>query len=156
MLSKPANPGSHRGEGFVTYKVGSTFVEPVRMDVDQLNDQLRHTGAARLRNVVNPDAAFGLIFNFDTVIADTKYALALAWQELARAKGLPVPEASRVMVHNACPERIMMDVSAPCMLHALSYAVTVMFTCRCYLSVCLLTACICMGAVSFPCMQLWT
>lgn len=36
-------------------------------------------GAARLRNVQQPDQAYGLIFNLDHVIANTRAALAQAW-----------------------------------------------------------------------------
>uniref|UniRef100_A0A7S3VQ14 Uncharacterized protein n=1 Tax=Dunaliella tertiolecta TaxID=3047 RepID=A0A7S3VQ14_DUNTE len=102
----PPVSGSERGEAFFTLSPSSPL-----LDVDSLNEQLRPTGAARLRNVQQPDQAYGLIFNLDNVIANTRAALAKAWKDLSVAKGLPCPEDTlRLVRYGSCPERIMMDV----------------------------------------------
>lgn len=41
-------------------------------DVDSLNEQLRSAGAARMRHAMRPDEAFGLVFCWDNVVADTR------------------------------------------------------------------------------------
>jgi hypothetical protein len=41
------------------------FGEPRRLDVDTLNEELKIRGGARLRLLMKPDEAFGMIFDFD-------------------------------------------------------------------------------------------
>ena len=85
--------------------------EPGRLDVDTLNERLKHSGALRLRHTQKPDEAFGMIFNFDSVVADTQGAYLQAWRDVAAARGLPLSPHARVNLHGTCPERIIMDVS---------------------------------------------
>lgn len=128
------------------------------MDVDSMNEKLKHRGTLRLRHALKPDegahcspslcpppenqrvqfsdvaylvkhttcmhntrhhAAFGMIFNFDGVVVDTRTLLAHAWQSLAAARELPLPSspgALRQLVllssqpNVNCPERMVMDV----------------------------------------------
>lgn len=86
MAARPA-VGSEHGEGFVQFLPSG----PLRMDVEQLNEQLRPAGALRLRHAQHPHQAFGLVFSFDGVIADLPAIRREAWQRLAGAKGLPLP-----------------------------------------------------------------
>lgn len=83
---------------------------PSRLDVDTLNEKLKQTGAMRLRHAHKPDEAFGLIFNFDTVVADTRGALNHAWKDLADAREHKIPAHARLNAHHMCTERIIMDV----------------------------------------------
>lgn len=95
-------------QGFVHFGYGT---EPRRLDVDTLNERLKHSGAVRLRHTLKPDEAYGSIFNFDTVVADTEGAYRRAWVELATHRGLPLPSHVRLQMQQTCPERIIMDVS---------------------------------------------
>lgn len=99
--------GSEYGEGFVQFRIGA---DPVRLDVDTLNENLKHKGAMRLRHTLRPDEAFGMVFNFEGVVADTRTVLNRSWQLLAASKGLPFPELVRIPTYNTCPERVIMDV----------------------------------------------
>ena len=44
--------------------------EKIQLDVDTLNEDLKVRGADRMRHLMHPDEAFGLIFDFDNVIVD--------------------------------------------------------------------------------------
>jgi beta-phosphoglucomutase-like phosphatase (HAD superfamily) len=56
--------------------------------------------------------AYGLIFSLDHLITDTRQAWVAAWHALAASEQLPPPpDASRLLLPNVCPERIMTDVS---------------------------------------------
>ena len=49
-------------QGYIQYRIAG---EPQRLDVDTLNEQLRSRGAARMRLLMRPDEAYGMIFDFD-------------------------------------------------------------------------------------------
>lgn len=106
-LQKRVSVGSEYGEGFVQFRIGA---DPVRLDVDTLNETLKHKGAMRLRHALKPDEAFGMIFNFEGVVADTRSLFNHSWALLADSKGLPFPNLVRLPTYNTCPERIIMDV----------------------------------------------
>ncbi|KAG2436004.1 hypothetical protein HYH02_011717 [Chlamydomonas schloesseri] len=84
--------------------------EPRRLDVAALNESLKAGGALRLRFHNRPDEAYGCVFDFDSIIADTHGAYVSAWRKLAEAKGLPLPRYARLSMHATAPERIIMDV----------------------------------------------
>lgn len=73
-------------------------------------------GALRLRFHNRPDEAYGCVFDFDSIIANTHGAYVSAWRKLAEARGLPLPRHARLSMHATAPERIIMDVSAPCVV----------------------------------------
>ncbi|XP_057843876.1 5-amino-6-(5-phospho-D-ribitylamino)uracil phosphatase, chloroplastic isoform X4 [Cryptomeria japonica] len=59
---------------------------------DFLNDRLRESGLQRIRYSMKPDEAFGLIFSWDNVVADT-WALRMdAWNRLASEEGKLIPD----------------------------------------------------------------
>jgi beta-phosphoglucomutase-like phosphatase (HAD superfamily) len=66
----------------------------------------------RHRLTLKPDEAFGMIFSFEGVVADTRGVLRTAWEKLAAEKGLPLPPhvRTRLPMANTCPERVMLDV----------------------------------------------
>lgn len=91
--SIPKNPfseeaiGAEYGEAFEAYKPNG----PLEVDVDFLNDRLRESGLQRIRYAMKPDEAFGLIFSWDNVVADT-WALRMdAWNRLASEEGKVIP-----------------------------------------------------------------
>jgi hypothetical protein len=49
-------------QGYIQYRIAG---EPHRLDVDTLNEKLRLRGAARMRLLMRPDEAYGMIFDFD-------------------------------------------------------------------------------------------
>ncbi|XP_057843874.1 5-amino-6-(5-phospho-D-ribitylamino)uracil phosphatase, chloroplastic isoform X2 [Cryptomeria japonica] len=90
----PKNPfseeaiGAEYGEAFEAYKPNG----PLEVDVDFLNDRLRESGLQRIRYSMKPDEAFGLIFSWDNVVADT-WALRMdAWNRLASEEGKLIPD----------------------------------------------------------------
>ncbi|EIE24734.1 HAD-like protein, partial [Coccomyxa subellipsoidea C-169] len=84
---------------------------PRRLDVDTLNEELRIMGVARMRLQINPDAAFGMIFDFEGVIADTKHMKRRAWQKIAQEEGLRVPSDEQLdKVADMRLERAIMEV----------------------------------------------
>lgn len=62
---------------------------------------------------MRPDEAFGLIFMWDNVIANTRELQRGAWRAVAQAEGLPFPSVDRPQLYDLRPERAAMDVSAP-------------------------------------------
>ncbi|KAI8469124.1 MAG: HAD-like domain-containing protein [Monoraphidium minutum] len=64
----------------------------MRVDVDALNENLRTHGALRLRHAMRPDEAFGIVLNFDGIVADMNAVRAAAWRALAAARDLPLAE----------------------------------------------------------------
>lgn len=52
-------------QGYIQYRIAG---EPQRLDVDTLNEQLRLRGAARMRLLMRPDEAYGMIFDFDGLL----------------------------------------------------------------------------------------
>lgn len=80
--------GAEYGKAFEAYKPNG----PVEVDVDFLNDQLRESGLQRIRYAMKPDEAFGVIFSWDNVVADT-WALRMdAWNRLASEEGKVIPD----------------------------------------------------------------
>eukprot|EP00882_Tetradesmus_deserticola_P008928 GHRQ01009418.1.p1 GENE.GHRQ01009418.1~~GHRQ01009418.1.p1 ORF type:complete len:383 (+),score=146.30 GHRQ01009418.1:255-1403(+) len=80
--------GSYNGEGFVQYFSNG----PSRVDVETLNDQMRPAGALRLRHAQHPHEAFGMVFNFDGVVADLPTIKREAWVMLAQQLELPLQQ----------------------------------------------------------------
>lgn len=107
VFENPARVGSEYGEGFVHYRLNG---DPYRVDVDKLNEQLRHTGALRLRHSMKPDEAFGLIFNFDNVVANLPAIQLQAWHKLAEELGKPPPLQLRTEILDVSPERTLLQV----------------------------------------------
>eukprot|EP00878_Enallax_costatus_P042846 GHUV01050342.1.p1 GENE.GHUV01050342.1~~GHUV01050342.1.p1 ORF type:complete len:203 (+),score=55.16 GHUV01050342.1:154-762(+) len=85
--SEAQKVGSFNGEGFVQFYTSG----PLRVDVETLNDQMRPAGALRLRHAQHPHEAFGLVFNFDGVVADLPTIRREAWVMLAAQLNLPLP-----------------------------------------------------------------
>ncbi|KAL2609945.1 hypothetical protein R1flu_028518 [Riccia fluitans] len=71
--------GAEHGEGFATYRARG----PLHVDVDFLNDRMRERGLQRIRYAMKPDEAFGLIYSWDNIIADTRALRMDAWNRLA-------------------------------------------------------------------------
>lgn len=59
---------------------------------------------------MKPDEAFGAIFSFDGVIADTKSLKRESWQKLAEEHNLEFPKIARPQIFELSPERAMMEV----------------------------------------------
>ncbi len=88
-------------QGFVQYAGAH---ESLMLDVDTLNEQLKHSGAIRLRHAMKPDEAYGMIFNFDSVVADISAVQHQAWRQLAQQHSLPFPAIPRPEVLSMSPE----------------------------------------------------
>lgn len=82
---------------------------PQRLDVDTLNEQLKAKGANRLRYTMYPDEAFGMLFRWENVVADTHGLQLRAWRRLAEEAELPWPHSERDM-YDLIPERVIMEV----------------------------------------------
>lgn len=106
-VSNPERAGSEYGEGFVQFR---TSGERIHLDVDTLNEQMQIQGVQRLRHSMRPDEAFGLIFQFDNVVADTRMLQRRAWRAVAEAEGLPFPSIERPQLYDVRPERAAMDL----------------------------------------------
>lgn len=109
LLSGRQRIGSEHGEGFVHIR---TDGDSYRLDVDTLNEQLQPTGALRLRHAMKPDEAFGMIFNFDGLVAGVREAQQRAWEALAAQEGLPMSAggAARPEIYQMSPEYCIMQV----------------------------------------------
>ncbi|KAI7845475.1 hypothetical protein COHA_001023 [Chlorella ohadii] len=107
-LGSSERAGSEYGEGFVQFRLSG---ERIHLDVDSLNEQLKVQGPDRLRHSMRPDEAFGLIFQFDNVVANTRELQRAAWKAVADAEGLPFPAMERPQLYDMRPERAAMDVS---------------------------------------------
>jgi beta-phosphoglucomutase-like phosphatase (HAD superfamily) len=102
--------GAEYGEGFLQFRLSG---EKTRLDVDTLNEELRIKGAARIRHsTMCPDEAYGIIFDFDDVIVDTRALQRAAWQNVAKLEGLPYPQSQYERGHmfEMRPERAAMQV----------------------------------------------
>ncbi|KAI7845474.1 hypothetical protein COHA_001023 [Chlorella ohadii] len=106
-LGSSERAGSEYGEGFVQFRLSG---ERIHLDVDSLNEQLKVQGPDRLRHSMRPDEAFGLIFQFDNVVANTRELQRAAWKAVADAEGLPFPAMERPQLYDMRPERAAMDV----------------------------------------------
>ncbi|KAK9124692.1 hypothetical protein Sjap_014294 [Stephania japonica] len=80
--------GAEYGEGFETFRSDG----PLKIDVDFLNDKLQEGFLQRIRYAMKPDEAFGLIFSWDNVVADTRVLKLNAWKQLASEEGKYIPE----------------------------------------------------------------
>ena len=100
--------GAEYGEGFLQFRLSG---EKTRLDVDTLNEALRVKGADRIRHsTMCPDEAYGLVFDFDDVIVDTRALQRIAWQNVATMEGLPYPSIERGHMFEMRPERAAMHV----------------------------------------------
>lgn len=79
--------GAEYGEGFETFRMDG----PLKVDVDYLNDKLQECFLQRIRHAMKPDEAFGLIFSWDNVVADTRSVKLDAWRQLASEMGREIP-----------------------------------------------------------------
>ncbi|GLI71252.1 hypothetical protein VaNZ11_016375 [Volvox africanus] len=106
-IATPNRIGAEYGEGFLQFRPGG---ETRQLDVAALNEQLKAGGAIRMRFQIRPDEAYGTVFDFDTVVADTAGAYRRAWVRVAAERQLPLHPLARLSMHNTAPERIIMDV----------------------------------------------
>ncbi|KAF6988474.1 hypothetical protein CFC21_006003 [Triticum aestivum] len=92
--------GAEYGEGFETFRMDG----PLNIDVDYLNEKLQECFLQRIRHAMKPDEAFGLIFSWDNVIADTDSLKLDAWRQLALEEGKDIPTAAHIqksIIHGA-------------------------------------------------------
>ncbi|KAK6932937.1 Haloacid dehalogenase-like hydrolase [Dillenia turbinata] len=90
--------GAEYGEGFETFRQDGLL----KVDVDFLNEKLQEGFLNRIRYAMKPDEAFGLIFSWDNVVADTRALKLSAWKQLASEEGMEIPEdgnAQRQMLY---------------------------------------------------------
>ncbi|GAB2299394.1 hypothetical protein Dimus_033465 [Dionaea muscipula] len=80
--------GAEYGEGFETFRQDG----PLKVDVDFLNEHLEADLPQRIRHAMKPDEAFGLIFSWDNVVANTRALKLNAWRQLAAEGGLEIPD----------------------------------------------------------------
>ena len=99
--------GAEYGEGFLQFRLSG---EKTRLDVDTLNEELRVQGAARIRHSMHPDEAFGLLFDFEDVVVDTRALQRKAWKTVAEAEGLVYPAIERPQMFDMRPERAAMQL----------------------------------------------
>ncbi|CAM6101703.1 unnamed protein product [Calypogeia fissa] len=100
--------GAEHGEGFATYRPRG----PLQVDVDYLNDRMRERGLQRIRYAMKPDEAFGLIYSWDNVLADTRSLRMDSWHRLANEEGRVIdddPEKHRQML-TMSSERVLEQV----------------------------------------------
>ncbi|XP_026388875.1 5-amino-6-(5-phospho-D-ribitylamino)uracil phosphatase, chloroplastic-like isoform X1 [Papaver somniferum] len=84
--------GAEYGEGFETFRPDG----PLKIDVDFLNDRMQEGFLQRIRYAMKPDEAFGLIFSWDNVVADTRTLKLNAWEQLASEEGKNIPGGGTV------------------------------------------------------------
>ncbi|OAY46358.1 5-amino-6-(5-phospho-D-ribitylamino)uracil phosphatase, chloroplastic [Manihot esculenta] len=90
--------GAEYGEGFETFRLDG----PLKVDVDFLNDRLQEGFLQRIRYAMKPDEAYGLIFSWDNVVADTRAMKLNIWKQLASEEGKEIPDdgyAQRLMLY---------------------------------------------------------
>ncbi|XP_021732181.1 5-amino-6-(5-phospho-D-ribitylamino)uracil phosphatase, chloroplastic-like isoform X1 [Chenopodium quinoa] len=100
--------GAEYGEGFETFRPDG----PLKVDVDFLNDKLQEGFLQRIRYAMKPDEAFGLIFSWDNVVADTRALKLNAWKQLASEEGKEIPEdagTQRLMLYSG-PDHVLNKV----------------------------------------------
>ncbi|XP_024018321.1 5-amino-6-(5-phospho-D-ribitylamino)uracil phosphatase, chloroplastic isoform X2 [Morus notabilis] len=100
--------GAEYGEGFETFRLDG----PLKIDVDFLNEKLQEGFLQRIRYAMKPDEAYGLIFSFDNVVADTRALKLAAWKQLASEEGKEIPEDGEL-------QRVMLYAGADHVLHKL-------------------------------------
>ncbi|PIA58048.1 hypothetical protein AQUCO_00500163v1 [Aquilegia coerulea] len=84
--------GAEYGEGFETFRLDG----PLKVDVDFLNEKLQEGFLKRIRYAMKPDEAFGLIFSWDNVLADSRALRLSSWQQLAYEEGKNISEDADV------------------------------------------------------------
>jgi len=89
LKGHPQRSGADHGEAFEQLLPAGGVL---RVTVDSLNESLRTNGSLRLRHAMRPDEAFGIILNFDGIVADMNAVRAAAWRALADARDLPLTE----------------------------------------------------------------
>lgn len=99
--------GAEYGEGFLQFRLSG---EKTRLDVDTLNEALRIRGADRIRHSMRPDEAFGLLYDWENVVADTRVLQREAWRSVAAAEGLKYPVIERSHMFDMRPERAITEV----------------------------------------------
>lgn len=99
--------GAEYGEGFMKFHPTG---EKTQLDVDTLNEDLKLRGAHRMRHLMHPDEAYGLIFDFDNVIVDALSLRKNAWRKVASNSGLKLPAIERPNMYSLIPEKAVMDV----------------------------------------------
>ncbi|KAG8380948.1 hypothetical protein BUALT_Bualt06G0069600 [Buddleja alternifolia] len=87
--------GAEYGEGFETFRPEG----PLKVDVDFLNDRMQEGFLQRIRYAMKPDEAYGLIFSWDNVVADSRALKLHAWEQLAAEEGKEIPEDGNVQRH---------------------------------------------------------
>ncbi|XP_010464789.1 PREDICTED: uncharacterized protein LOC104745288 [Camelina sativa] len=80
--------GAEYGEGFETFRQDG----PLKVDVDFWNEKLQDGFLQRIRYAMKPDEAYGLIFSWDNVVADTRSLKLEAWKQLASEEGKEIVE----------------------------------------------------------------
>ncbi|WMV33665.1 hypothetical protein MTR67_027050 [Solanum verrucosum] len=98
--------GAEYGEGFETFRPNGLL----KVDVDFLNDRLQEGFLRRIRYAMKPDEAYGLIFSWDNVVADSRALKLDAWNQLASEEGLELPEDDSV-------QRLLLYATADHVLH---------------------------------------
>lgn len=100
--------GAEYGEGFETFRADG----PLKVDVDFLNDRLQEGLLQRIRYAMKPDEAFGLIFSWDNVVADTRALKLNAWKQLALEQGKEIPEdaVTQRLILYANPDRVLTKI----------------------------------------------
>lgn len=56
-----------------------------------MNEKLQEGFLKRIRYAMKPDEAFGLIFSWDNVVADSRALMLSSWQQLAHEEGKDIP-----------------------------------------------------------------
>ncbi|PON79040.1 HAD-like domain containing protein [Parasponia andersonii] len=100
--------GAEYGEGFETFRLDG----PLKVDVDFLNERLQEGFLQRIRYAMKPDEAYGLIFSFENVVADTRALKLIAWKQLASEERKKIPEDGEL-------QRVMLYTGADHVLHKL-------------------------------------
>ncbi|KAG2305917.1 hypothetical protein Bca4012_085472 [Brassica carinata] len=93
--------GAEYGEGFETFRQDG----PLKVDVDFWNEKLQDGFLQRIRYAMKPDEAYGLIFSWDNVVADTRGLKLDAWKQLATEEGKEIAEENDI-------QRLMLYASA--------------------------------------------
>ncbi|KAE8709778.1 Receptor-type tyrosine-protein phosphatase U [Hibiscus syriacus] len=106
--------GAEYGEGFETFRLDG----PLKVDVDYLNDRLQEGFLKRIRYAMKPDEAYGLIFSWDNVVANTRALKLNAWEQLASEEGKKIPP-------EATAQKLMLYSSADHVLHKILHWETV-------------------------------
>ncbi|KAK4363565.1 hypothetical protein RND71_018806 [Anisodus tanguticus] len=97
--------GAEYGEGFETFRPNGLL----KVDVDFLNDRLQEGFLRRIRYAMKPDEAYGLIFSWDNVVADSRALKLDAWNQLASEEGLEIPEddnVQRLLLYGAADDAL--------------------------------------------------